>query len=103
MGRHEEHAKFLTHQDLLRISFDSNRGKVFRFALQYEALIENRWRIILRIDNYHGTEPHKHQFHLRRRMVKLTIGGDPHRVFNEWQKLIAADYARIKESFIFSD
>jgi len=51
----------LTHRDRVAVSFQTKRGHVSHFSLQYEILLEGRWRKVVRFDSSHGV-PHKHTF-----------------------------------------
>ena len=41
-------------EDMLRVSALKQKGKVIRFVVQYEALINDEWRPIIRYDTSHG-------------------------------------------------
>ena len=41
-------------EDRLRVTALKQKGKIIKFVVQYEALIENKWRAIIRYDNSHG-------------------------------------------------
>ena len=41
-------------EDRLRVSALRKKGKVVKFVVQYEALINNNWRPIVRYDTSHG-------------------------------------------------
>ncbi|MEW6327538.1 MAG: hypothetical protein AB1487_08095 [Thermodesulfobacteriota bacterium] len=41
-------------EDRLRVSALKRKGEILRFVVQYEALIENKWRAIIRYDTAHG-------------------------------------------------
>jgi len=41
-------------EDRLRISAQKRKGEILGFIVQYEALIENKWRPIIRYDTSHG-------------------------------------------------
>jgi len=45
---------YLTLDDRIRHSHISVKGRIVRFAIQYEALIQGRWFPVVRYDNYHG-------------------------------------------------
>jgi len=47
-------SKFLTSEDLVDITLEIKKKKIKKFALNYRALIDNRWEQIYRIDNFHG-------------------------------------------------
>ena len=40
-------------QDRLRVRATKNRGRIVGFVVQYEALIQGRWRAIVRYDTAH--------------------------------------------------
>lgn len=41
-------------QDRLRVIAFKERGQILRFVAQYEAIIKNKWREIVRYDTAHG-------------------------------------------------
>jgi hypothetical protein len=41
-------------EDRLRVYASSHKGKVVRFVVQFETLIRNEWRPIVRYDTSHG-------------------------------------------------
>jgi hypothetical protein len=41
-------------EDRLRVDAKKQKGKIVRFVVQYEALIKNEWRAIVRYDTSHG-------------------------------------------------
>ena len=41
-------------EDRLRVSAQKREGKILGFVVQYEALIGNKWRAIIRYDTSHG-------------------------------------------------
>jgi hypothetical protein len=72
------------HTDRFRYSHSLERGKIVRFSIQYEALIEGKWQAVVRYDTAHG-RPHKdivhpdgtqtkQEFHGYARSEVLTIG-----------------------------
>ena len=93
----------LTNVDILRIEFSKRNGKIFKFSLQYEALIENKYHIIMRIDNAHDNlPPHRHTFHINKSETKIFIDKNPHLVYNEEQKFIAKNFIKIKDNYLFA-
>ena len=44
----------LTPEDLLDITLFIDKQEVIRFALNYRALIRGAWRVVYRVDNFHG-------------------------------------------------
>jgi hypothetical protein len=53
MTRHG-HFIVLTHEDRIRVQFALEAGVVVDFVVQYEAEIQDQWRVILRYDLAHG-------------------------------------------------
>lgn len=51
-------------QDRLRVSALRQKNEIIRFVVQYEALIKNRWRAIVRYDTSHGFS-HKDIIHFK--------------------------------------
>ena len=52
----------------------SERGKIVRFRIQYEALILGKWRAIIRYDTAHGI-PHKDILHPNGEQTKVMYSG----------------------------
>ena len=44
----------LTSKDLLDVTLEIKKKTIFKFALNYRALIGENWKEIYRIDNFHG-------------------------------------------------
>ena len=92
----------LTEEDRLRIVFRKRKGKIEHFIVQYTALINSRWRSIMRIDTCHGYA-HKHTFHLHDKeyIIDLTAKGDLlNDVFTESLNFVKNDFLKIKENFM---
>ena len=101
--KHINYVKSLTKVDILRIDFHKERGKVTKFSLQYEALIDNKYCRIMRIDNSHDNlPPHKHTFHSVKDETKKFIDKNPHLVYNEELKNISKNFRKIKENYLYS-
>ncbi len=96
-----DYIQALTEEDKVRISFTQDRGKILKFTVQYFALIKDRWRTIMRIDNCHGY-PHQHVRHLHAEEFRVPLDKDTNLAFTEAQKYIANEFKKIKENFIFS-
>jgi hypothetical protein len=47
-------SKFLTSEDILDITLQIKKRQIIKFALNYRALINNKWEQIYRVDNFHG-------------------------------------------------
>jgi len=41
-------------EDRIRVSAMKEKGQVFKFVVQYEALLKGKWRPIVRYDTSHG-------------------------------------------------
>ena len=92
----------LTNEDKVKIAFRKRYGKIEYFVVQYSALINSRWRSIMRFDSYHGYA-HKHTFHMRKKehIIKLTSAEeDLNEVFTESSKFIRNNFKKIKENYI---
>lgn len=94
--------KYLTDQDFLMVEFFLKHGKIVEFCLQYDALLDTKYRTIMRIDNCHGSLPHKHVYHQIKKQTKQFVDSDPHIAFNAGQKFILVNFKKIKENFIFA-
>lgn len=91
----------LTEEDRVKISFTQDKGRILKFVVQYLALINSRWRTIMRIDNCHGY-PHQHVYHLHSKEFVVTLEKDNNLAFTEAQKHIITEFSKIKENFTFS-
>ena len=52
--KREKFTKVLTPEDRLDITLEIDKKTIIRFALNYRALIKNKWKEIYRVDNFHG-------------------------------------------------
>jgi len=97
-----DYSYLLTEEDKIRISFRKKRGKIEHFRIQYYALINSRWRSIMRFDTCHGYA-HKHTFHLKGKEYTMDItgpGDDLNEVFTESGKYIKTNFQKIKDNFL---
>lgn len=88
----------LSSEDKIRIHFKQNKGKVSHFIVQYYALINGRWRTIMRIDTCHGFA-HKHVYYADGKQRVIRIPGELNLVFTESIKYIKKDFLKIKENY----
>jgi len=58
--RSTEYKNYLTARDRVIVSFDTDRGLITSFSIQYELLHNGRWRKVVRYDTHYGC--HKHTF-----------------------------------------
>lgn len=92
----------LAEEDKIRIAFRSNRGKVEHFVVQHFALINSRWRSIMRFDTCHGYA-HKHTFHFvsKEHVVSLTApGGELNEVFDQSSRYVKNNFEKIKRNYL---
>ncbi len=92
----------ITEEDKIRVSFRKRRGKIEHFSIQYFALINSRWRSIMRFDTCHGYA-HKHTFHLHKKeyIINLTSDGDNlNEVFTESKEHIKNNFEKIKSNYL---
>mgnify|MGYP000497098539 CR=1 FL=1 len=92
----------ITEEDKIRIVFRKRRGKIEYFIVQYSALINSRWRSIMRFDTCHGYA-HKHTFRLKGKeyIINLTNRGDDlNSIFTEYSNYIRKDFQKVKENFL---
>lgn len=97
-----DYTYLITEEDKLRIMFSKQKGKVTYFIVQYSALINSRWRSIMRIDTCHGYA-HKHTFHLRDKeyIIDLTSKGDDlNEIFTQSTNFVKNNFSRIKSNFL---
>ena len=90
-----------TQEDKIRVLFLENRGKIRHFVVQYHALIDSRWKTIMRIDTCHGYA-HKHTLHARDKEYVVRLPGDLNTVFTEARGFILENYLKIKENYLGS-
>ncbi len=94
-----QYTQFLSDQDKLDIFFIQNRGKVSYFSVNYSALINSRWRTIMRMDNCHGLS-HRHTYHLQRKQFRIILNTDNNTAFTESKSYIIKNFVRIRENYI---
>ena len=99
MGK-KECTEALTDIDHLKIEFDSSKGRIEYFVVQYYAKIHGKWQTIMRLDNSHGV-PHKHVYHLHSDELKIELDQENSIAFNEAKNYIEENYLKIKENFLF--
>jgi hypothetical protein len=54
MRKRKKFTRILSPNDLLDVTLEYERGTIFKFALNYRAIIKGRLREIYRVDNFHG-------------------------------------------------
>ena len=51
------YVQMVTARDRVRVRFKKGRGKIVEFVVQYETLVRDEWRAVVRYDTAHG-QPH---------------------------------------------
>ncbi len=96
----KDYTQFISDADKLRIRFTQDRGKILEFVVNYYALINGRWRQVMRVDNCHGSSPHQHTFHLHAEEYQVVLNSSPNLAFTEAKRHIIRDMVKIKENFL---
>lgn len=95
----KEYTQSLSLEDKLTIRLVTKNGKFVFFVVQYYALINGRWKTIMRADNCHG-KGHIHRYHLQSREFWVSLGQDNNIAFNEAKINILKNFPKIKENFL---
>lgn len=92
----------LTQEDEIVRKHSVVRGEVVKFSIQYNALIDGRWRGVVRYDNFHG-EPHKHTFRYDGSERKSVIfGNNPSILFTKLLNTTKKDSRKIRERYVLT-
>lgn len=94
-----DYVLLLTQEDKIRVAFRQNHGKIEHFIVQYYALMDGRWRTIMRIDTCHSYA-HKHTFHANNRQYVVRLPGDLNIVFTESTNFVTKNFEKIKENYL---
>ncbi len=97
-----DYSYMLTEVDKISVAFNQNQGEITFFKAQYSALIQGRWRSVMRFDSCHGYA-HKHTFHLssEQYIIDLTRPGDNlNDVFTESVDFLKGNFESIKNNYI---
>lgn len=96
--------EYLSDADRLHARIDRRPGRVVAFAVQYETMINERWRPVIRVDGTMKERPHQHVFHPNKRAeMKLPLKDDfPSyaTVFYSSWRSIRNNYTIYKERFL---
>ncbi len=94
------YTNFLSDVDRVVIRQVRERGAIVEFSVQYEALINSRWRKITRYDSSHYY-PHRHVYYPNRPEYKHAMNTtDNNNAFTEAQLVIKKNFRRMRESYI---
>src|SRR5271170_1341683 len=90
----------LTDTDYIKVSHVRSRNRVLKFSVQYNGLIEGRWRKVTRYDNAHGS-PHRHVYYPDRAEYKHPMSTiDNNLAFTEAQTVIKKNFMHMRERYI---
>ena len=70
--RQKSFVRYLDVDNRVRVSFQVDRGRIKRFVIQYEALLETGWYPIIRYDTAHGFA-HADLFHPGSKTEKIPM------------------------------
>ena len=92
---------FLSDVDRIQVRQTRSGNRILEFSVQYEALINSRWRKIIRYDNAHDSSPHRHVFYPDNPEYKHPMDIlDSNDAFTEAQIVVKKSFMRMKESYI---
>lgn len=90
----------LTEADRIKVRQVRSGPKIMQFSVQYEAHVNNRWRVITRFDNAHNS-PHRHVYYPYKPKYKYTMNTqNSNNAFTEAQHIIKKNFKRMRESYI---
>ena len=89
----------LSAEDYLFVEFESLKGNIQKFVIQYYFIFKGEWKVVLRIDNRHGTI-HKHVFHLHSQEVKILLNGTNSEMLNEYKNYITVNFIKIRDNYL---
>jgi hypothetical protein len=77
-------------------------GQVTEFSVQYDALIDERWRTVTRYDSVHGG-PHRHIYQLKGIGFRVEFPyNDLDIALTEAQQQIKKNFRAMRENYILS-
>lgn len=88
----------LTSKDYVDITLHLKNGKISKFALNYRALIKNKWREIYRVDNFHGFL-HEQKFWRTNKSIPLQENITTETLIEEYTELIIDNFERYKKYY----
>ena len=90
--------KVLTPEDWLDITLEIKNKKITKFALNYRALIKNKWKQIYRVDNFHGFL-HEQKFWRSPKTIPIKNKRPLSHIFKEYSKEIIKNYKKYRRYF----
>ena len=90
----------LSEDDRIKVRQVRNGSRIVKFSVQYEALINSRWRKITRYDNAHGY-PHRHVYYPHQPEYKYALATQNNNsAFTEAQLKVKKTFMQMKERYI---
>jgi hypothetical protein len=96
----KDYTQRVSDMDKIRVRFTQEKGKIIEFVVNYYALVEGRWRQVLRIDNCHNSSPHQHTYHLHSKQYRVVLNSSANTAFTEAKRYIMKDMEKIRENFL---
>jgi hypothetical protein len=95
-----EYTNALTDEDRVKVRQHQDGKNILEFSVQYEALIDGRWRKITRYDSCHGI-PHRHVFHIDGKEYRHTVvANDNNEAFTEALMVTKKNFLKFKENYL---
>jgi len=91
-------SKFLTSEDILDITLEIKKKQIVKFALNYRALINNKWEQIYRVDNFHGFL-HEQRFWRTKEPIPVEENLPNNIIVNKYVDYIIENFQKFKEYF----
>jgi len=91
-------SKFLTSEDLLDITLEIKKKEIKKFALNYRALIANKWEQIYRVANFHGFL-HEQRFWRSKEPIPIEEKLPNNIIINEYVDFIVKNFYKFKHYF----
>ena len=90
----------LTPEDLLDVTLHIEKQELIKFALNYRALIRGMWRVVYRVDNFHGFL-HEQKFWRNPKPIRIEgkTSEDLDAVRKEYVTQIFENYKRYRQYF----
>jgi hypothetical protein len=100
--KHIEYTTTLSDIDRLKVRQHQDGRHIIEFSVQYEALIDGRWRKIVRYDSCHGG-PHRHVFNADRKEYRhAVVANNNNEAFTEALLVIKKNFPLIKENYLIT-
>ena len=102
LTREKLYFNFLTDEDRIANRLVMLAGTVIEFSVQYDGLINARWRSVTRFDSKHG-QPHRHIFQLNGKKYRIAFPyQDLSEAFTQARETIKINFLSMKENYLLS-